>query len=165
MGQDWGSTSASYFDATVSGLTGDEGKTTSELQTPTSYSGIYANWNLDLDNADSDNNPATGGDDPWDFGNSSQYPRLKAFADLEPTFGDKTVGAQSYTENTAIDTLTLPEATARQREAHLRAGRRTCPRASRSTPTPAPSAALPRRPRRRRSSPTRRRTPTATRHF
>ena len=38
---------------------GVSGKTTSELQTPTDYTGIYATWDddpdLDLDNADGDN--------------------------------------------------------------------------------------------------------------
>ena len=69
----------SYWDTTTSGQTasaGGAGKTTSELQSPTGYDGIYANWNLDLDNADGDNNIATGGDDPWDFLHSTQYPRL-----------------------------------------------------------------------------------------
>ena len=32
---------------------------------------------MDVDNADGDNNPATGVDDPWDFGTASQYPVLK----------------------------------------------------------------------------------------
>ena len=40
---------------------GVSGKTTSELQTPTDYTGIYATWDdspdLDLDNADGDNSP------------------------------------------------------------------------------------------------------------
>ncbi len=46
---------------------GGVGKTTSELQSPTGYSGIYANWNVDLDGDGT-------GDDPWDFGTSSEYP-------------------------------------------------------------------------------------------
>ena len=46
------------------------GKTTAELQAPTAYTGIYANWNVDLDG---DGSP----DDPWDFGTSSDYPKLK----------------------------------------------------------------------------------------
>ena len=50
---------------------GGTGKTTAELQTPAGYSGIYANWNLDLD---SDGNA----DDPWDFGTTGQYPALQA---------------------------------------------------------------------------------------
>ena len=56
---------------------GSSGKTTSELQSPTDYSGIYANWIIDLDNADRDFNPSTGADDVWDFGTSRQYPVLR----------------------------------------------------------------------------------------
>ena len=46
------------------------GKTTSDLQTPTGYTGIYANWNLDLDG---DDRP----DRPWRFGSDTQYPTLR----------------------------------------------------------------------------------------
>ena len=56
---------------------GLEGKTTSELQTPTDYTGIYENWKIDLDNADKDFDPTTGVDDVWNFGTSIQYPILK----------------------------------------------------------------------------------------
>ena len=45
------------------------GKTTAELQTPTGYTGIYADWNVDLDGD-------SRGDAPWDFGTASQYPTL-----------------------------------------------------------------------------------------
>ena len=48
---------------------GGTGKTTAELQTPTDYTGIYANWNVDIDG---DGNA----DDPWSFGTSSDYPTL-----------------------------------------------------------------------------------------
>ncbi len=48
---------------------GGIGKTTAELQAPTDYTGIYANWNVDLDG---DGNA----DDPWSFGTSSEYPTL-----------------------------------------------------------------------------------------
>ena len=75
--------SHSYWNTTASGRAksdGGEGKTTSELQSPTDYSGIYANWNLDIDNADGDNNDGTGQDDPWDFGTASDYPTLNTVA-------------------------------------------------------------------------------------
>ncbi len=78
-----GTTTNSYWDTATSGITATgqgTGKTTSELRTPTAYgtgSSIYAAWNLDIDNADNDNNQSTGTDDPWDFGTSSQYPVLK----------------------------------------------------------------------------------------
>ena len=45
-------------------------KTARELQSPTGYTGIYANWNLNLDGQ-------PGNDDPWDFGNFCHYPALK----------------------------------------------------------------------------------------
>ena len=73
----------SYWDTSTSGQStsaggsGVTGKTTRQLQTPTGYTGIYANWNTDLDNADSDNDAATGKDNPWAFGNKMQYPMLQ----------------------------------------------------------------------------------------
>ena len=69
-----GSINASYWDTRTSGhATGvlPFGRTTVQLQSPRSYSGIYGSWNLDID-GDSVN------DDPWDFGTSSQYPALRA---------------------------------------------------------------------------------------
>ncbi len=68
-----GTVTDSYWDTGTSGWStsgGGTGKTTRDLQRPTGYSGIYANWNLNLDGV-------TGGDDPWDFGTSRQYPALK----------------------------------------------------------------------------------------
>ena len=66
--------SDSYWDIGTTGQSsskGGVGKTTSELQTPTGYRGIYTGWNLDFDGGNS-------GGDSWDFGSSSQYPALKA---------------------------------------------------------------------------------------
>ena len=63
---------ASYWDTTTSGqATGSngQGQTTTQLQAPTDDTGIYADWNVDLD-GDGTN------DEPWDFGTSSQYPVL-----------------------------------------------------------------------------------------
>ena len=57
------------------------GKTTAQLQSPTGYTGIYRDWNADLDNADRNDDDATGADDFWDFGTGSQYPALKADID------------------------------------------------------------------------------------
>ena len=61
------------IDGTESPRIGVEGMTTSELQAPTDYEGIYETWNVDL-------NPSFFGDgevdDPWDFGTASQYPVL-----------------------------------------------------------------------------------------
>ena len=81
---------ASYWDTGTSdqrsgvrgeNVAGAEGKTTAELQSPTGDTGIYVAWNTDLDNADVDGNSATGAEDYWDFGTSSQYPALKVDID------------------------------------------------------------------------------------
>ncbi|MDE0318877.1 MAG: hypothetical protein OXI97_03270 [Acidimicrobiaceae bacterium] len=64
---------ASYWDTEASGVSSGEcatGYTTAQLQAPTGYDGIYSTWNLDVDGDGT-------GDDPWDFGSSSQYPVLK----------------------------------------------------------------------------------------
>ena len=74
-----GTVANSYWDTTTSGLsTGSlgTGKATVELQKPTGYTGIYDNWNLDLDDSDGDSDATTGGDDPWDFGSACEYPVL-----------------------------------------------------------------------------------------
>ena len=55
---------ASYWDTQTTGQAGSYGgvgKTTAELQSPTSAAGIYASWDPDW----------------WDFGNTRQYPVLK----------------------------------------------------------------------------------------
>ena len=73
----------SYYDNTADGAGlmvspgGGDGQTTTALQGPVGYTGIYSAWNRDLDNADTDDNLATGADDPWHFGGSSQYPVLQ----------------------------------------------------------------------------------------
>ena len=75
-----GAVTAAYWDTQSSGRAtshGGSGKTTAELQQPTGYTGIYADWNLDLDLDGS-------GDAPWEFGTASQYPVLK-YGDLSPT--------------------------------------------------------------------------------
>ena len=75
-----GAISNSYYETSTSGCVtggsngcttsaGGTGKTTRQLQTPTGYNGIYANWNANLDGV-------TGNDDPWAFGNKMQYPML-----------------------------------------------------------------------------------------
>ena len=63
----------SYWDTqTSTQATSDGGtaKTTTELASPTDYSGIYENWNLDFDLDNTD-------DDPWNFGTASDLPTLK----------------------------------------------------------------------------------------
>ncbi|MDE0196495.1 MAG: hypothetical protein OXP08_13190, partial [bacterium] len=68
----------SYWDTDTSINTSaaGTGKTTSELQSPTGYTGIYAAWNVDAD-GDAGTGDASGNDNPWDFGTASQYPALK----------------------------------------------------------------------------------------
>ena len=68
-----GGATASYWDTETSGRSSSAlgtGQTTTALQTPTGYSGIYSAWNANLDGV-------TGNDNPWDFGTSSQYPALR----------------------------------------------------------------------------------------
>jgi len=58
------SCSDSYWDTQVSKTKESAcgtGKTTSELQTPTSNTGIYSNWDTNI----------------WDFGTATEYPKLK----------------------------------------------------------------------------------------
>ena len=72
-----GTVTASYWDTETSGIADSnpsaspgEGKTTANLQSPAGYTGIYANWNVDVGGTSAN-------DDPWDFGYDSQYPALK----------------------------------------------------------------------------------------
>ena len=96
IGSNSGTVIGGFWDTQTSGLTtgvgtgnsaGAEGKTTAELQSPTGsgYTGIYSAWEIDFDNADQDFDPATGAEDYWDFGTSSQYPALKADIDGDGT--------------------------------------------------------------------------------
>ena len=57
-----GTVTASYWDTSTSGRTvGAAGRTTAALQSPTGYTGIYSQWNVDLDGDSTV-------DDPWHFG-------------------------------------------------------------------------------------------------
>ena len=77
-----GTATNSYWDTSTSGQStsaggsGVVGKTTRQLQTPTGYTGIYANWNTNLDGDTNTGEPTTGNDNPWTFGNKMQYPML-----------------------------------------------------------------------------------------
>ena len=113
VGSNAGTVTVSYWDTTTSGQSasaGGEGKTTSELQEPTGYSGIYAQWNVNIDGE-------TGTDDPWDFGTASHYPVLQVDADgdgeatweelgeqrvnLPPAFTPGATTTRAVDENTA----------------------------------------------------------------
>ena len=76
--EDGGSVSNSYWDSSKARGTIQKGsgQSTSNLQGPTGYTGIYANWNLNLD-GNTASGDSQGRDDPWNFGTSSQYPVLK----------------------------------------------------------------------------------------
>ena len=66
-------TTNSYWDTTTSGTTSGShgtGYATSDLITPTGYTGIYSAWDVNVDGA-------SGNDDPWHFGTASQHPALK----------------------------------------------------------------------------------------
>ena len=92
-----GTVSNSYWDTATSGQgrsDGGDSKTTTELQGPTGYAGIYVDWNLDLDNADSDDDLATNPDDPWDFGTKFQYPVLKVDFNNDRTATVEEFGSQ-----------------------------------------------------------------------
>ncbi len=80
-----GSITANYWDTEATGQSfsagsaDSDGKTTEQLQSPTSASGIYADWDdLTVDGS------GTNDDDPWDFGANNQYPVL-SFGGLDPT--------------------------------------------------------------------------------
>ena len=74
VGRKGGTVTNSYWDTRTSGHTSGSpgsGRTTSQLQSPRSYSGIYGSWNVDIDEDNMNDNP-------WDFGMSGQYPALRA---------------------------------------------------------------------------------------
>ena len=108
-----------YFDAGTTGLASGTGRqTTSALQTPTSATGIYANWE-DLDV----NGNGTADEDPWHFGLPNQYPVLTygglsaapqwdAQPDTPPAFATSTLAAMTFPGNVAIQPFQLPVVTA-----------------------------------------------------
>ena len=67
---------SSYWDVGTTGIADDansaapEGVATSDLQSITSYTGVFADWNANVDGQ-------TGADNPWEFGTAMQYPRLQ----------------------------------------------------------------------------------------
>ena len=68
----YGTVANCYWDTETSGQSdsaGGDGKATAELQSPTGYTGAYADWKVDLDGDGSS-------DDPWRFGSSTDYPVL-----------------------------------------------------------------------------------------
>ena len=98
----FGTLADSYWDRqttgqpTSAGSDASAGKTTSDLQDPQGYSGIYANWNLDLD-GDGE------GDDPWHFGTNRQYPVLQ-YGGLD---ADAQFAAQVLSRETELSALNI----------------------------------------------------------
>ena len=82
VGLNSGTVSNSYYDAETSGRSGGTGaKTTAELQSPTSASGIYAQWNQLL----------------WDFGTETDYPLLVVDFDSDGVASWQEFGQQTRT--------------------------------------------------------------------
>ena len=80
----------SEFDGPHSTRTAGYGATarsTAQMQNPVGYTGIYTNWNLDLDGDGTV-------DDPWDFGTASQYPALKGDSNKDGVFTWEEFGHQ-----------------------------------------------------------------------
>ncbi len=83
----------SYWDSTVSGITGRAARTTSQLRSPTDYSDIYETWDetINTDEAlpwcDLNRNGMLDSDERrpdnliWDFGSGSQYPAIRCTPD------------------------------------------------------------------------------------
>ena len=103
---DAGTVTNSYWDIAATGIYPPgvgSGQSTAALQTPTGYAGIYANWNVDVDGT-------TGGDDPWDFGTSTEYPALK-YGGMDPDFqradGDYDIDNDGLIEITTLAQLNV----------------------------------------------------------
>ena len=94
--------------ATSADLAGDTAQTTDALRNPTDYTDIYAMWNIDADNADSDNNLATNVDDPWDFGTDGEYPVL-IYGALAATAQGRTLVDYDDDNDGLIDITTLAQ--------------------------------------------------------
>ena len=86
--------SFSYYDSNVLGATAtsctEKAKTTAELQTPTSATGIYSNWTS-----------------YWGFGSGNSYPYLLTFAPSAPAQNPSTPTVQpvTYTAPAAVSAL------------------------------------------------------------
>ena len=76
------------------------GYTTAELQTPTGYTGIFANWNVDL-------NDDTFPDNPWYFGTSTSSPVITDPKTTDPPAANqRTIDYDSDNDNLInVDTL------------------------------------------------------------
>ena len=85
-----GVVTAGYWDTDTSGLPAGEagrGRPTTALQAPIDYTGLYAAWNVDVD----DDGVA---DAPWHFGTDAQYPALSLDMDGDGRATWQEVGRQ-----------------------------------------------------------------------
>ena len=121
-----GTIAASYWDTTLSGIQDDtdtnspEGRTSTQLQTPTGYgsTGLYATWN-DQDVDDDGTSGEAGDDDAWDFGTASHHPALKfggldvaaQYSHFPPSFGAGTVPGKTARTGQDIQAFQVPAAT------------------------------------------------------
>ena len=127
VGLNNGTVTNSYFDSTVSNRTDsdDYDKTTTQLQTPIAYAGIYSNWNIDVDDgADAGVDDGTmpgdaAADDLWDFGTASQYPVLKVDFNVNGSPTAFEFGGQGRVSTTVPDALAALTATAANSEVTL----------------------------------------------
>ena len=114
VGSTAGTVTNSYWDSDRSGIAG--GKTTSDLQSPTTYGATsndtYYDWNLNVD-GDISTGDAVGKDDPWTFGATDQYPVLKyagmdttAQFKLQPSVVMLTLMPSTISENSGVSTVT-----------------------------------------------------------
>ena len=104
---------ASYWDTQTSGQAasaGGVGKTTAELQTPTGYTGIYADWD-----------EGAAGADAWDFGTASEYPVLNVDYNGDGVATWREFGNQRAGENSA-PAFDEGDATTRQIDENTAAG-------------------------------------------
>ena len=85
-----GTVTASYWDTDTSGVASSaagRGLTTSALQRPTAYGGLYAAWNVDVDGDGVV-------DGPWHLGTSAQYPALTLDVDGDGLASRQELGRQ-----------------------------------------------------------------------
>ena len=98
-----GTITNSYFDAAKTAQTSGAGRTTA-LASTDDYTGIFANWNRNLDGQGA-------ADNPWDFGTSAQYPILQYQRDAVGIARQRgqSVGGADYdaNDNNLIDVATL----------------------------------------------------------
>ena len=96
-GPDDNEVTASYWDTESSGVSSGgagSGRTTSALQEPMGYTGLYASWAVDVD-GDGE------ADRPWDFGTSTDYPVLSLDVNGDGVATWREVGGQGRTETAA----------------------------------------------------------------